>query len=541
MRDVTRDAVVVEVRSRVLDACLAQARTSEGMPLDVLVNDTLYHEKKRLETDKGSPAWASDLAFWDGVKSRLGRAGSSELSSLLEAIIERFVHEVLGHFEPWVYNVSTSVIPRVLPILLNAMSPRRLLGASFPDLGESIRLEGRIDALRRCREMGTVILAPTHVSNLDSVVLGWALYAMGMPPFTYGAGLNLFSNPVLSFFIRNLGAYRVDRRKTAPLYKDVLKEYATVTIEKGQHQLFFPGGTRARSGQVEEKLKLGLLSSGLRAYINNLANRRPKPNVFIVPCTLNFHLVLEAESLIEDHLKLVGKSRYIITDDESSRPGAVFRFLRDLIHLDSNITVAIGNPIDPFGNQVDAEGQSRDGRGRPVDIRRYVSDGDDHAVHRPQRDRAYTRETGLVLAESFRRGNTVLATNLVAFALFESLRLRHPGLDLYRLLRSAGGGTGVTMGSLGDGVRAVSAAARELADEDQIRVSEEVAHGDPSALIASALRHFGTYHGHPVMVRRGDRVFAEDMNLLYYYRNRLEGYGFEQVMDSVNEVRSATP
>ena len=50
-------------------------------------------------------------------------------------------------------------------------------------------------------------------------------------------------------------------------------------------------------------------------------------------------------------------------------------------------------------------------------------------------------------------------------------------------------------------------------------------------VIADALRHFGVYHSRPAAVRRGDRVFADEMNLLYYYRNRLHGYGIETAFD----------
>ncbi|MEE2780321.1 MAG: 1-acyl-sn-glycerol-3-phosphate acyltransferase, partial [Myxococcota bacterium] len=331
MRDETRDAVVMEVESRVLEACLEQAQLPDGVPLDVLINDTLYHEKKRLELNSASVGWASDIEFWDRVKSRLGRASDEELTKLLRRSIARFVQEILGHFEPWVYSLSTSVLPRTLPLVFNAVTPMRILSDGMPELSHSLELKGAVQGLKRCHRQGTVILAPTHTSNLDSAVLAWALYSLGLPPFTYGAGLNLFTNPLLSFFMRNLGAYRVDRQKTAPLYKDTLKEYATVTLEKGQNQLFFPGGTRSRSGALEQHLKLGLLSCGLRAYINNLAQGRHRPKVFIIPCNLNYHLVLEAETLIEDHLKLVGKSRYIITDDESSRPRQVMRFLHNVL------------------------------------------------------------------------------------------------------------------------------------------------------------------------------------------------------------------
>ncbi len=531
MRNDLRDAAVVEVRSRIVAACIQQAALPDGLPLDVLINETLYFERKRLTADKTSPTWAADLAFWDDVKSRLSRAGEAEMRRLLERIVDRFVGEIVGNFNPWVYSMATRVLPKGLPMLLNAISPKRLLTeGGLPDIGDTIRIQGQVGALRRSQERGTVILTPTHVSNLDSPVIGWMLYAAGLPPFTYGAGLNLFSNPMIAFFMRNLGAYRVDRMKQAPLYKDVLKEYATVSMELGQSNLFFPAGTRVRSGEVEQHLKLGLMSSGLRAYIQNLRSGKAKPNVYVVPVNLNYHLVLEAETLIEEHLRKLGKSRYIITDDESSRPRKVYEFLRALVNLDGKITVTVGDPIDPFGNAVDEEGESLDPRGRRVDIRRYVQDRDGTYGQLPQRDRVYTTECGEAVARAFRSNNVVLTTNLVAFAMFQHLKAVNPEMDLYRLLRTGGDGAGVEMGLLADRVRRIAEAARKLSDQGRIRMDETVAGGQPTAIIADALKHFGTYHATPVLARHGDRVFAEDMNLLLYYQNRLVGYRFEQVV-----------
>ena len=37
--------------------------------------------------------------------------------------------------------------------------------------------------------------------------------------------------------------------------------------------------------------------------------------IYIVPVTINYRLVLEAETLIADYLAEAGKHRYIITDD----------------------------------------------------------------------------------------------------------------------------------------------------------------------------------------------------------------------------------
>src|SRR5690606_28370227 len=115
---------------------------------------------------------------------------------------------------------------------------------------------------------------------------GWSAYRSGLPPVTYGAGKNLFTNRILSFFMHNLGAYRLDRRIKHELYKTVLKTYSLVILERGFHSLFFPGGTRSRSGQIEQHLKLGLMGTGLEAYINNLRKGKDKPNIYLLPMTI---------------------------------------------------------------------------------------------------------------------------------------------------------------------------------------------------------------------------------------------------------------
>src|SRR5262249_10156551 len=155
----------------------------------------------------------------------------------------RYAEEISGNFDDRVYQAVTRVLPPALGLLLNAVSPQRLVRRlpDLPNIDDAILIQGETEQLKRLHEIGTVILVPTHVSNLDSIVIGYALYRLGLPPFIYGAGLNLFSNPLISFFMHNLGAYTVDRKKTDPLYKEVLKEYATLTLENGYDNIFFPG------------------------------------------------------------------------------------------------------------------------------------------------------------------------------------------------------------------------------------------------------------------------------------------------------------
>src|SRR5262249_21188876 len=156
------------------------------------------------------------------------------------------------------------------------------------------------------------------------------------------------------------------RRLRHSLYKDVLKTYSTVLIERGYHSLFFPGGTRSRSGGVERKLKLGLAGTGIEAFIRTTVRGRTQP-VFFVPATINYLLTLEAETLIDDFLQEEGKARYIIEDDESTRFARVAAFSNKLLGLDAACVIRFSRPLDCFGNYVDDEGMSHDARGRIVD------------------------------------------------------------------------------------------------------------------------------------------------------------------------------
>src|SRR5690606_11614330 len=170
-----------------------------------------------------------------------------------------------------------------------------------------------------------------------------------------------------------MGAYRVDRRLRFSLYKDVLKAYSTVLLERGYHSLFFPGGTRSRSNRLEDHLKLGLLGTGLAAYVATLrAGRADGRRVYVVPATINYRLVLEAETLIADYLAETGKSRYIIEDDEFSQLGRVIEFVRKTLVHEGSVVVRMGEPLDPFGNRVDDDGESLDRQGRRLDPARLL-------------------------------------------------------------------------------------------------------------------------------------------------------------------------
>ncbi len=522
MRRQDRERAQIEASTRVVDRLVAEAQTSDD--LEAVLSDTLYWERRRLERErKDKPRIKSDIAFYQDLSKRLRHASEPDLRELLDRVARRFAGEIVGSFDDRVYRMSTTAVPALLGLMLSATTPGKLRSFSGMrrGLSDHVEVQGSIERLKRLGKQGTVIVVPTHSSHLDSLVLGYAVHLLGLPPLLYGAGLNLFENPVMSFFMNNLGAYRVDRKKKDSLYKDVLKEYATVALELGYDNLFFPGGTRSRSGMVEQRLKRGLLGTGVRAFVNNLRAGRDKPNLYVAPCTISYKLVLEAETLIEDYLKEVGKSRYIIEDDEFSKPRRVLEFMKELASLDAKVVVTFSEPLDLFGNLVDDEGRSLDPRGRILDPKSYVM-VDGEPQHDPQRDAEYTNELSREIAAAFLRHNVVMSTHVVGLAASRLLARKNPDVDRYRLLRTGGSSPCFTLGELGGEIDQLISTLSSLPKGP--RLGHELASTDAAPIIDDALQAYGCYHLHPALERRGDRVFHEDRNLLLYYGNRLRGY-----------------
>ncbi len=518
-----RDRIRNEVVARVVDAQV-DAALAGHKPISDILDESIYWERKRLRSDRGSPVYDQDESFWTDIRRSLHKSPDHGQRELLRKAVEHYVNEIAGRFDPRIYTLVTRAIPPAMGLVLNAVSPLRLWNRlpELPGLDESVTIQGEVEQLRRLHERGTIILVPTHVSNLDSLIIGYSLYRIGLPPFVYGAGLNLFRNRLIGFFMHNLGAYTVDRKKQDPLYKEALKAYATLSLELGYDNLFFPGGTRSRSGAVERRLKLGLLSSGLQAYINNLATGRANPNIYVVPATLSYQLVLEAETLIDDFLEEVGRSRYVIEDDEFSQPRAIFSFLTKLVGLDSKIHVTISRATDMFGNPVDDEGRSLDPRGRVIEAERYVW-RDGRPVHDAVRDAEYLRETADAVADAYLRDNVIESTHVTARAVFDLLRARNPTLDLFRLIRTRGEDDELPMTEVLTRADVLLEQLRFLERDREIRLGPSTS-GSADDVVADGLAHFAIYHSKPAAERKGDRIRPSDPSLLLYYQNRLEGY-----------------
>jgi glycerol-3-phosphate O-acyltransferase len=268
---------------------------------------------------------------------------------------------------------------------------------------------------------------------------------------------------------------------------------------------------------VERRLKLGLAGTAVEAFARNRVRGIARP-LFFVPTTINYALVMEAESLIEDWLKEAGRARYIIEDDEFASLPRLYDFSKYILSRTGALHIRFGAPLDPLGNAVDEIGESLDPHGRRIDPARYFEELAGGGLgHDGQRDEVYTTGLGEELCGHYARLLVLHPTHVVCRVMIDRLFEKSGHRDTYRLLRLTHD-QGVPRATLladvarwrawlaeTPGVGALAPYTAALTDE---------------AFVDDALECITAYHKRPAVVREGDQLVSQHMPLTFFYRNR---------------------
>lgn len=533
-----RDEFIEEVAAESIKRIKAQAKTRDALIEEL--ETTVFRENLRIKRNPWAVDPEDDGAFLKLVKEKLLEISQSDdneekdkkLDEILADIVTRYASEIAGNFKKSRYRMARSIVTFGFARLLNASRARGFwsIFSTQYTLQDKINITGEVDQLRNLAKKGTIVMVPTHFSNLDSILIGWVINALGLPAFIYGAGLNLFNIKVISYFLNSLGAYKVDRRKKNMLYLETLKSYSSLAMQRGCHSLFFPGGTRSRSGKIEKRLKLGLLSTAIEAQrVNYQKGKRDSlEKIFVVPVTLNYNFVLEAPSLIRQYLKLQGQERYYVENDEYSTSYKISAFLVKFFTKGSDISVSIGRAMDVLGNYVDEHGESFDKNGRVIDTQEYFTVDGKVISQNEQREDEYTRMLSERVVEEFHRINKVFASHLVAFTAFVIFKKKYRKLDLYNLLRLPEEDLVIEYDEFRRCFQSVLARVHSMYNEGKLNVSPYLT-GDPDEIIKHGLKNVGMYHSKRPLVRnREGDITTQDLNVLFYYHNRLDGYELEE-------------
>jgi len=221
----------------------------------------------------------SRAAFRGGIAQLARTLGKDEARALREA--NRCLREIAATHSPYVIDVTAHLI-------------RLLYTRGYR---EEIRYDReQLERIYALTQRHPVVFLPSHKSNLDHLVLQYALHENGHPPNHTAGGINMNFFPV-GPLVRRSGVFFIRRTfKDDAIYKFVLQHYIDYLIEKRFSLEWYIEGGRSRSGKLLPP-RLGLL-----AYVVDSYRRGRSEDVHLIPVAIAYDQIQDVGSYTAEQL-----------------------------------------------------------------------------------------------------------------------------------------------------------------------------------------------------------------------------------------------
>jgi glycerol-3-phosphate O-acyltransferase len=250
------------------------------------------------------------------------RGGIAQLSRELGKPERR----VLGQGWRYLREIAATHSPYVIDLVARGIHLLYTRG-----YGEALHYDrDQIKSIFALSQRCPIVFLPSHKSNLDHLVLQYAIHENGHPPNHTAGGINMNFFPV-GPIVRRSGVFFIRRTfKDNPTYKFVLRQYVDYLIEKRFSLEWYVEGGRSRSGKLLPP-RLGML-----AYVVDAFRRGKSDDVYLVPVSI-------AYDQIEDIGDYVAEQRGAAKETESF--GWFIRVVRKLQRRYGDIHIRFGDPI----------------------------------------------------------------------------------------------------------------------------------------------------------------------------------------------------
>jgi glycerol-3-phosphate O-acyltransferase len=191
----------------------------------------------------------------------------------------RYLREIAAAHSPFVIDLTARLI-------------RRLYTRGY---GERLHYDRvKLREIYALTQGHPVIFLPTHKSNLDHLVLQYALHENGHPPNHAAGGINMNFFPV-GPLVRRSGLFFIRRSfKDNPVYKLVLRQYIDYLLEKRFSLEWYIEGGRSRSG------KLLPPRFGLLAYVIDSFRRGRAEDVYLIPTAIAYDQIQDVGDYVAE-------------------------------------------------------------------------------------------------------------------------------------------------------------------------------------------------------------------------------------------------
>jgi glycerol-3-phosphate O-acyltransferase len=340
-------ALASNLRERWVEACGPHSTEAIGLPEFVAQKAALALERAERhvrgarykvprmvhEEILGRPAFRGGLAQIAEEQRAEGRSDASP--SRLAAEAARYLKEIAATHSPLVIDLFVQFI-------------RWLYTRGYDE--ELAYDPAAMKWIAELEERHPVVFLPTHKSNLDHLVLQYALHERGLPPNHTAGGINMNFFPIGPLVRRN-GVFFIRRSfRDNAVYKHVLAHYVDYLIEKRFPIEWYIEGGRSRSGKLLPP-RFGLLANVVDAF-----RRGKSDDVYLIPVSIAYDQIQDLGSYVAEQR---GGAK------EAEGFSWFLRFVRQLKRRYGQIQIAFGEPLslrDQLGDPRQPGGDAIDRR-----------------------------------------------------------------------------------------------------------------------------------------------------------------------------------
>jgi len=496
-----------------------------------IIESSINTELKLVELEKKRKNKLKKIKFIRKIKTIIRK--ENDLEKALMLFIEYYLKEINAGFRPFLFPI----LEILLPILINFLLYTLTLTQFFKNfLGQTLTrnkviVRGNKNLIRSLDKKGALVFLPTHVSHIDSLIIAYALIKLKVKPPLWGAGLNLFTNFLISYLMNSVGCYKIDRRKKNILYLETLKEYSTYQLSNKYNSLFYPGGTRSRSGAIETKLKLGLLGTITKAFLNKVKEDKETSEIFIVPITLSYSVVPEAECLSYENFfgKHAHRKMLQRLQAKFSKFFIELKRIFNLARLNSTVYCTFGDPIDPLGNKVNSDGVPINTDGVPIEFKSTINIKDLNL------EKNITIKLGEIISDNFFKSSVILPTQVFLYSIVEYISLNNPELTEHELVRLNPEENIVTIGQLKVRIKRIVNKLINIQKIKGMTLDPIIEANNYDKIIEIGINTYTKeYNASPISIN-GDYIIPKKIPLIWYYSDRIRNYLIEQNKDSFSK------
>ena len=194
-----RKAFVQEITDFTVD----RLREGKTEAVTEMIGKTAYLELIRIKEEPWKIDPPNERSFWKKIQKRFVKKAldqeeaKAEIANkdILKSIVNSYAEEIVATFKISTFQFARRFLTWFFGRLLNTAASRniRRIFNRKHQLSERMRISGEIEKVRSLMKKGTVIILPTHHSNLDSILIGYIMDTFGgLPHFSFAAGLNLY-------------------------------------------------------------------------------------------------------------------------------------------------------------------------------------------------------------------------------------------------------------------------------------------------------------------------------------------------------------